>query len=130
MGKLTKDQKKKMKAIIGDFEAELDAQDGHRAIDLKTAKDIGKKVWACTPEIKLKKSNYVFDLQLTEDQTRGGTIRIIRTGSNRIKICSVVETKYLNDGVAEAKKEAKKLKKAEESEGKDAKISLVSKNKN
>jgi len=107
MGKLTKDQKKKMKAIIGDFEAELDAQDGNEAIDLKTAKDIGKKVWACTPEIKLKRANQVFDLQLTEDQTRGGVIRIIRTGSNRLKICSMVETKYLNDGVAEAKAERK-----------------------
>jgi len=108
--KLTKDLAKKHKKILNDFNKELEAQEGNEAIDLKTSKDVADKVWACTPEIKLKASQAQFDLQLTPEQTRGGVIRIIRTGSNRIKICSVVETKYLDDGVAEAKKEAKEKK--------------------
>lgn len=111
--KLTPEQKKKHRAIIGDFNKELEAQEGNQAIDLKTVKDMPKMVWACTPEIKLKASSSQFDLELSPEQARGGVIRIVRTGSNRIKICSMVETKYLDDGVGEAKAEAKAKKDAE-----------------
>lgn len=105
--KLSKDLRKKHKKILNDFNKELEAQEGNEAIDLKTAKEVPDMVWACTPEIKLKASNPELDLQLSPEQTRGGVIRIVRTGSNKIKICSMVETKYLDDGVAEAKEEAK-----------------------
>lgn len=120
MAKLTKDQKKKYKAIIGDFEAELDAQEGNEAIEFKTADQMPKQVWACTPEIKLKPTQMAYDLQLTEEQTKGGVIRIIRTGSNRIKICSMVLTKDLNDGYAEAKREADKKAKEDRKKNKPA----------
>jgi len=111
--KLTPEQQKRHKAIIGDFNKELEAQEGNQAIDLKTVKDMPEMVWACTPEIKLKASKSQYDLELSPEQTRGGVIRIVRTGSNRIKICSMVETKYLDDGVGEAKAEKKAKDQAE-----------------
>lgn len=111
--KLTPEQKKKHKVIIGDFNRELEAQQGKEAIDLQTVKQVPDMVWACTPEIKLKASQPQYDLELSPEQARGGLIRIVRTGSNRIKICSMVETKYLDDGVAEAKAEAKAKDQAE-----------------
>lgn len=111
--KLSKDLRKKHKKILNDFNKELEAQEGNEAIDLQTAKQAPKMVWACTPEIKLKASMAQYDLELSPEQARGGVIRIVRTGSNRIKICSMVETKYLDDGVGEAKAEKKAKDQAE-----------------
>jgi hypothetical protein len=105
--KLTPEQKEKHKKALAELNAEFEAAEGNEAVDLKTAKDMPEMVWACTPEIKLKAGKAQFDLQLSPEQARGGVIRIIRTGSNKIKICSMIETKYLDDGVAEAKKQAK-----------------------
>lgn len=111
--KLTPEQKKKHKEILKKFNDELEASEGNEAIDLKTAKEVPEMVWACTPEIKLKASKAQYDLELSPEQARGGVIRIVRTGSNRIKICSMVETKYLDDGVGEAKAEKKAKDQAE-----------------
>lgn len=118
MAKLTKDQKKKQKEIMQDFNDQLGAAEGNEAIELQTAKKAPEMMWACTPEIKLKANQPEFDLQLTPEQTRGGVIRIIRTGSNKIKICSMVLKKHLDDGYAQAKKEAKKNK----AKGKESKV--------
>lgn len=111
--KLTPEQKKKHKEILKKFNSQLEASEGNEAIDLQTAKQAPKMVWACTPEIKLKASMAQYDLELSPEQARGGVIRIVRTGSNRIKICSMVETKYLDDGVGEAKAEKKAKDQAE-----------------
>lgn len=108
--KITKEQIKKQKEIMQEFNDKLEAEEAQEAVDFKKADEMPDKMWACTPEIKLKASQPAFDLQLTEEQTRGGVIRIIRTGSNKIKICSVVEKSYLNDGLAEAEKEFKNKK--------------------
>ena len=107
MTKLTKEQKTKAKAIYKEFEDDINVMESKEAVDFKTADQMPERVWACTPEIKLKATKMAFDLQLTPEQTAGGVIRIIRVGSNRIKICSMVLTKNLNDGYGEALKEAK-----------------------
>jgi len=109
--KLTPEQQKAIQDGVSELERAVSAEAGNQAIKPVTARQAPKLMWACTPEFKLKANNPMIDLQLTPEQTKGGVIRIVRVGSNKIKICSMVSREDLADGVAEAKEQAKREKK-------------------
>lgn len=111
MHKLTKEQKQIYKQGIQELEDQVSVEESQEAIDLAKAKDAPEMMWACTPPFKLKANNPMVDIQLEPEMTKGGVIRIVRVGSNKLKICSMVRRDDVGDGYSEAVDSAKKAQK-------------------
>lgn len=106
----SKELKADLKKSADEIEAMVRVEEGKAMLEPVTGKDVTEKVWVCTPPFKIKGVGKPYDIELSIFQGAVDVIRIVREGSNRIRLCARIPKSDLPDALVEAKAQAEKDK--------------------
>lgn len=106
----SKELKESIKQSADEIEALARVEAGKAVLEPVTNKDVSEKVWVCTPVFKIKGVGKPYDIELSIFQGQADMIRIVREGSNRIRLCARILKSELPDALKEAKEQAEREK--------------------
>lgn len=104
----SKELKADLKKSADEIEAMVRVEEGKAVLEPVTNKDVSEKVWVCTPVFKIKGVGKPYDIELSIFQGQADMIRIVREGSNRIRLCARILKSELPDALKEAKEQAER----------------------
>lgn len=106
----SKELKEDIKKSADEIETLARVEAGKAVLEPVTNKDVSEKVWVCTPVFKVKGVGRPYDIELSIFQGQADMIRIVREGSNRIRLCARISKSELPDALKEAKEQAEREK--------------------
>lgn len=106
----SKELKADLKKSADEIESMVRVEEGKAMLEPVTGKDVSEMVWVCTPVFKVKGVGNPYDIELSIFGGKVDVIRIVREGSNRIRLCARIPKADLPDAMQEAKAQAEKEK--------------------